>query len=1342
MAALPSHDPGVFASSLENTLARLRRTERQFREASILAALDIEARQLFTFYKKVDIANAKDQKTLLSKFGSVLRTNTCTIAYKTAARLPDLLKPEQARLYRLFTAAIISSIKLHPTGELALQPLGLNTYLVEQTPLESESNHFGPVNPWCLHRVELQIVPSGHLVLTIVKVQRQTFLRLSELGQDIKSAWYPGASHTALYLAPIGRIARLTGEVAVGRQASDLQKELWKELLPAWLKDNMNAVVDTRDISWIEAEIPVLEPEASTPDSRSLTSSENEARAVTWRTVFWPANLCFMPGIEKPPLDENFGDNQDPVQFVQDWIAGTGNGFPSIGEHQTQYVNMREEDDEPLFADDGAFDDPEHFQPFGPPAFPPSQTIYPTPPDVMMTLPTPGLSSVDGIAMTPANPIRGLSDLVHHQDEEMQDYEDIPTNRGMDEFYDEDLFEEMPDDNFGPEGAGDEPNWDFFDRPGMESKITPNPVSSGHDSKHSDAMVYMTDPGSSMPPDHEAMSSERPKIGNRGDPAHSTAPLAGQASANFQASPRQMEESNETAPLSTDQTAHFSSEQDPMSIVHGAGNDPARPASSQRRSSIYGGIYSAHISNRDSKYATNGDYWFDPNPARSEPKNASKFTPIYQKPMSLSSEGDSSVTSTSLPDEHHISATEAFAPSRQWTEYHPDSPRVTSQHGEVEKNSAQQEIQQLLALLKPEMMDTSAAVEFNLVQESQSIPYLSAQKFLQIAHILVDQVSQTSLLPHNEASATMRDHYNDRMEVRADFTGLNTSATLLNLLQLVGLKTDGNSNARIQGKVAKIPPQQICLRRAEQPLVASASILGFWDTLNLQPESGAKNVTAFCVHPAGDNVADGCFNLLRRMKDTYNTCALGTHAIGRIPSLTSNGLIGWKSTESAPTSLYQTCQMTGNAIGAASNLKGTVIVYMISQSDSPASYLEVCHAFNGLFGSFMQSMSDKQGVSDIALQVIPRGFVANAESLVVPDQHSYIRLAIEVYNRLPPSNLAAPPAACGSAVVLAKAENSVHLQLTSTSGPLSSQNGPCLHLAFAASADERWITAAWSDEFGRIALTMSYCVRRRDSVKKRPRAEIFTDMWQVSHDLMSKSRGAWRLAVIKHGYHDDEELQEWHQIFDASSQSQKQCSPMLLSIDLDPGLRIFPQLPIVKAGQGTLQNLYGTPASTPQASITSPDQLVPATPTPGSSSIMNASTPPEPAFDPSMEGDLTLVDLTEESWLIVLPYGVNQTTSMTEPRPALATGLLMKRKGAKNEDGCSRIEISLISTSTQAAESPGETPADDLLEDVIKQYRGLVTLGMTRGCIDPLGECIPWHIATAIRGAQTLGEVM
>merc|ERR1712098_190226 len=99
-------------------------------------------------------------------------------------------------------------------------------------------------------------------------------------------------------------------------------------------------------------------------------------------------------------------------------------------------------------------------------------------------------------------------------------------------------------------------------------------------------------------------------------------------------------------------------------------------------------------------------------------------------------------------------------------------------------------------------------------------------------------------------------------------------------------------------------------------------------------------------------------------------------------------------------------------------------------------------------------------------------------------------------------------------------------------------------------------------------------------------------------------------------------------------------------------LRVFTHMVSGKPAQPS-QNLYGTPVSTPQA---------------GGTSMINASTPPEPSLDPNVDADLTLVDPAEDSWGIILPYGVNQSNNMVELRPALATGVLLKRRGPKLED--------------------------------------------------------------------------
>ncbi|EXJ90879.1 hypothetical protein A1O1_03985 [Capronia coronata CBS 617.96] len=1359
VATRASHDTASWSLTPENIIDRLRRTERQFREASILAALDVEAHQLFTFYKKVDIANAKDQKALLSKFGFVLRSNTCTIAYKTAARLPDLIKPEHARLYRLFTTAVVSSIKLLPNGDSALQPVGLNIYLVERAASEGLT-HIESIRKWDLYRIDLHVIPSGHVILTIVRDEQVSFVRMLELGQDSIRLQHLTQEPTAVYLAPVGRIARLIGpgvetdlghtatnpgDVVNGVRTLDVRKELWKELLPAWLKENMNMAFDDKELPWIHVELPVQQVEGnSTAVENDSKSDDAYEDSIIWRPVFWPAKLSFVINGDKHNGTSTPSGGEDPMQFVQDWLTGPGKRPGSTIKGERTNPDAMEDDDEPLFVEDGAFGDPEQFQSFGPPAFSSSQAIYPTPPDAVMTHPTPGLSSLDAIAMTPANIARRPSEMAQPQDSEMHDFEEGPGPGGLSRFYDEDLFEEMPDDHFGQEVNGDEPNWDFFDRPGVDSRSTPMATtnrsemfatSTGLQEGAMESRFRSVNDDDVMPLEHRSNSP-----GDIGPV--STIKMPEGEMENQEITPNA--EKRRSFPHRSNNKE--SPQTSPRFQGSGAGHNGEEEAqspkiSSRRRSSFYGAIRQAStISDRDSKYTADGDYWFDPNPAAYQSKPLSTPKTIFQRPSSSPSESDSSLDSPNSSSPADYYGSDSAALPRQWIEYETQSQDTINNLDERIGGSPSQEVQDLLSLLKPGLIEPPSISDFVLRDGLHLHSTVSASELSQIAHILVEQVSQTTLnipdLQVDQSAEGLEEHF----DVSIDLSGINTSTQPASVSQLVNLEAD-STGPKSQGKVVKLPPSQVCVQRADQPLVAAPSILDFWDTLNLQPGNGAKAATAFCVHPNARNIADGCLNLLQRMTDTYNSCSLGLHSTGRLSGVTDDGLIVWDRKSTSRSDLHQTCRKVGSALATASNIKGTAIIYMISQDRSAASYLEACQAFCSLFESFRQALGDREDVFDIALQVIPQDFVASPDTLVIPPQSAYIRLAIEVYNRLPPPDLTEPQAASGSAIVLAKVDTSVHFRLSPTFTSPLSYNGPCLHLAYSASVDDRWICATWTDELGQVALMMSYCTRVCNASHKRPKSEIFREMWEISHDIMGRVHSSWRLAVVKQGYYESADLLDWKQIIDNPSNSQRQCVAMLLSVQLHPELKVFPPPAQAKTGQVGLQNTYGTPASTPQASITSPDQLIAATPTPGGSSIVNAPTPSEPGFDPNIESDLTLVDPTEESWGVILPYGVNQTTSMVGLQPALVTGLLLKRKGSKIEDGCTAIEVSLISISAPTTESSSENP-EEVLEDLLTQYRGLVTLAATRGCIDPLRESVPWHIATSVRGSRVLGDVL
>jgi mediator of RNA polymerase II transcription subunit 13 len=78
--------------------------------------------------------------------------------------------------------------------------------------------------------------------------------------------------------------------------------------------------------------------------------------------------------------------------------------------------------------------------------------------------------------------------------------------------------------------------------------------------------------------------------------------------------------------------------------------------------------------------------------------------------------------------------------------------------------------------------------------------------------------------------------------------------------------------------------------------------------------------------------------------------------------------------------------------------------------------------------------------------------------------------------------------------------------------------------------------------------------------------------------------------------------------------------------------------------------------------------------------LLNAPTPPEHAFDPNAETDLSLSDPIECTWSVVVPPGINQAVSILEARPALASGYLLKRKGATDADNVVALEVNVIHT--------------------------------------------------------------
>lgn len=161
-------------------------------------------------------------------------------------------------------------------------------------------------------------------------------------------------------------------------------------------------------------------------------------------------------------------------------------------------------------------------------------------------------------------------------------------------------------------------------------------------------------------------------------------------------------------------------------------------------------------------------------------------------------------------------------------------------------------------------------------------------------------------------------------------------------------------------------------------------------------------------------------------------------------------------------------------------------------------------------------------------------------------------------------------------------------------------------------------------------------------------------------------------------------------------------------------------------------NFSSTPVSTPNpnASIASPEQTGNA-PTP--SAVYNAPTPTEPSLEP--DSDVVLTDVYDDSWAVILSHRLNTSPHVTELRPALASGYLLRRKGTSDSEGVFSLTVNLLFSQRPAVSH------ESVLGDILSMYRDLWCLARARGLRSVQGNTLPWHIATALRAQELLSYV-
>lgn len=538
------------------------------------------------------------------------------------------------------------------------------------------------------------------------------------------------------------------------------------------------------------------------------------------------------------------------------------------------------------------------------------------------------------------------------------------------------------------------------------------------------------------------------------------------------------------------------------------------------------------------------------------------------------------------------------------------------------------------------------------------------------------------------------------------------------------------------------------MKRMETKLSILPSSVPFWETLGLGPSAGPKNITAVCVYPGAEGMDGFASAFLEQTRQTYEFLKLGSfELLTNEANGVTGGLVPWDvSASMTPLSadgpfnfsvLHERMQNLNQSLLAAGASERNFVVFFAYSPACPESIVETCSAFQQLFEMQKKSLAEKRlkPSNELVLQLIPTLSLTSVVGPSSTESGQLIRLAVETYDRC---TLFGGPMPAPAIVLEQTVPRSIDFRLSNTGSSSLMHENTCIHIAYAQSVDERWITAAWTDNRGSQQMTASYNLGRKGKPLSSALNDIMHEIWETTHDLISRWKVHWRVIITKSGHMDQNEMDFWVAL--AETESVATVSLMLISVDTKPSLQLLPpsvKIPSTAPGSVFSAPGYTTPVSTPQAATVSPDQIgTPATPK-KEINPMGAPTPgtADSSTEPA-DGDAILIDLTDQTWGVVLGHRLTTSTAPGDLSSALSSGYLIKRGGTNTEDPPVVMEVNIL-------RNDGVPRAhEQLMREMLSYFRGLGTLARARGVVDRETDVRPWHVAAAEKGVQALYLLM
>lgn len=714
------------------------------------------------------------------------------------------------------------------------------------------------------------------------------------------------------WLAPCGRPARLKA-ISSGSGQTSTRNDLTPDVLrQAIMKDCVTSrlldhgIPVSEDERWINATVIV---QSETPASEE-SNEEKDQNLQILRSILWPSSLIFSthrPNIQGESSVEAGSDKiYDPLKAAEMWFTGSAARADKVGKRKAAKVAEQVQKDrlalEATHRDDAPATSPTAIRSYT--DVNSAAAIYPTPPDGQLSHVTPGVSSMDGAGVTPGDPTdlsRLTQSETQNEDVDMEDSNEL-TGPG---FFDDDLFEDKPGENSESGEMDNDPDWDFFDEPDAqaERKAGIDDMDVG-DQENDDTLMEDTEPAGGLHQETISDDMQTPRAAATDEKHENEHDM-------------QTQEGVEARPSAADMSIPTSSKD----FSSTSGPEEANPAiehtESGRDSSLEETGNRVSNPSQDAKYGKEGGrFWFGQRAADASNGQVQKGLalskkikpretgPILEPKLGQTKDDDSSdgtrtpSSSGSTPFDSSEMFSEDDAANDPWTTLKrkwTETADVTSPSeqllDESERSSLEAEYGMILDSLFEDVgqwpMDT--ALRPSVIEAETSTK--KTEDEVQLAQLLVDQISQSFVL-HNFGQKTPNQTTEALLGLWKSVGSSVGSFQRPTLQQLFQICT---SSGETENTYATFQTPKIRVKRGDKELEALPSLLRFWETFALQPSGGTRNVTAFCMQPPMDSMAETCTAFLSQISQVYQGCNLGNHQRGPSGKLFKDGIIPLKS---------------------------------------------------------------------------------------------------------------------------------------------------------------------------------------------------------------------------------------------------------------------------------------------------------------------------------------------------------------------------------------------------------------------------------------------------------------